>query len=232
MLIDLIQSGFDRYLLIQVLLSIPVIMFALCVHECSHGYAAKLMGDPTAYNLGRLTLNPIKHIDPLGGLMMLLVGFGWAKPVPINSRYFKNPKWGMAISALAGPVSNLLFAYIFFWGKVAVCNAFDIFEYGGSIYAPPETGTFVIALYLLCEIGILLNLSLAVFNLLPVPPLDGSRILFVLLPERAYFAVMQYEQYISIAIMIMLFTGVLTAPLSALRSMIYNFFEFTVSWMV
>ncbi|MBR5514951.1 MAG: site-2 protease family protein [Clostridia bacterium] len=227
MLIDLIQGGFQRDTFIMVLLSIPVILFSLSLHECAHGFAAKCMGDPTAYNLGRLTLNPAKHLDPVGTFMMLIVGFGWAKPVPINSRYFKNPKWGMCLSALAGPVSNLVLSYICY----VIFNAINLY----SRFLPVENQTvyfIVLALYLFFYVAFQLNVSLAIFNLLPIPPLDGSRILFVLLPSKFYFGVMKYERYISIAVMLLLITGVLTTPLVLLVGLIENLFKLSIFWMV
>lgn len=224
MLSSLLRNGFSTDAIIMVLCSIPIIILALCVHESAHGIAAKWMGDPTAYNLGRISLNPVKHLDPVGAIMMFLFGFGWAKPVPINTRYFRNPKWGMAISALAGPLSNVFCSYLFY-------VAFTLI----GVYAHPTSQaavTATTALMLLCYVGYLLNLSLAVFNLIPVPPLDGSRILFVLLPAKAYFAVMKYERYIYIAVMLLVFTGLLDMPLTLVRNGITELFELSIAWMV
>lgn len=197
---------------ISMLLSLPIVLLSLSLHETAHGFAAFRLGDPTARNLGRLTLNPIKHLDPIGFLCMLLAGFGWAKPVPVNSRYFKNPRRDMALVGLAGPLSNLLLATVFLlllrfvgfgWlAQVPVKNEFQF----NLIYF-----TLLFLYY-----GVYMNVTLAVFNLLPVPPLDGSRIFFVLLPPRLYFKVMQYERYISLAIMLLLLLG----PLSRLISLI------------
>ncbi len=219
MLSSLLRGDFDIYSVIQVLLSIPIILLALSLHESAHGYVAKLMGDRTAYNLGRITLNPVKHLDFMGTLMMFVFGFGWAKPVPINTRYFKNPKWGMALSALAGPVSNIIASYIFYF--LASLLALKITTYN----------VFILAVYLFCMVGFQLNLHLAIFNFLPIPPLDGSRILFTFLPAKAYFGVMKYERYISLAIMILLFTGLLSAPLSYVADLVWGLFELSVGWM-
>jgi len=201
--------------IIHLLLCIPIIFLSLSLHETAHGYAAYKLGDPTAKNLGRLTLNPLKHLDPLGFLCMLLVGFGWAKPVPINTRYFKKPRRDMAISAIAGPISNLLLAAVFavllklFYMTVPYMFS----RYPGELVLNILSYTSVFLYY-----GISLNISLAVFNLLPVPPLDGSRFFYVFLPPKYYFGVMKYERYISLAIMALLFVGVLDPVLSFARN--------------
>ncbi len=224
MLSSLLRNGFSADALIMVLCSIPIIILALCVHESAHGLAAKWMGDPTAYNLGRISLNPIKHLDPIGAILMFVFGFGWAKPVPINTRYFRNPKWGMAISALAGPLSNVFCSYIFFLGATLIERF--------AVPTSQMSATVWTALLIFCVVGYTLNLSLAVFNLIPLPPLDGSRILFVLLPAKAYFAVMKYERYIYIGVMLLVFTGMIDMPLAFVRNGITKLFELSIAWMV
>ena len=190
------------------LFSVIIVLSSLTIHETSHGIAALALGDDTAKSRGRLSLNPMKHLDPIGTLCMLLVGFGWAIPVPINPRNFKSPKWGMAISALAGPVSNLILSFL----------SLLLYVVAGSFLLPlANTGILVNIAEMLCVFFFLahqMNLYLAVFNLIPVPPLDGSRILSVFLPADKYFKVMRYEKYIAVGLMVLLYIGVLDGPLS------------------
>lgn len=207
-MINALITGNIREFLISVLLSLPIVFLALSVHETAHGYVAYKLGDPTARNLGRLTLNPIKHIDPIGFICMVLCGYGWAKPVPVNTRYFKKPKRDMALTGLAGPLSNLILAIIFALLYRVEYMAFDLF---------PPTTELMVNIYYFLEIflilGINLNITLAVFNLIPCPPFDGSRIFLVFLPTNIYFKIMKYEQYIYIALMIALVFGLLDGPI-------------------
>lgn len=205
------------------LLSIPVILIALTVHEVSHGYIAYKLGDPTAKMFGRLTLNPIKHLDPIGALCMLLFRFGWAKPVPIDTRYFKKPRRDIALSALAGPVSNFLLAFI---GVLLQAVFFKIFA---SFPPTSERGFYVYQITaLFFELFISMNVGLGLFNLIPCPPLDGSRIFYTFLPPKYYFGVMKYERYISIAIFVALYTGILSVPLGYARGYII----YGMQWIV
>lgn len=182
------------------------LLTAIPVHESAHAWASWKLGDPTAKNAGRLSLNPLRHFDPLGALCMLLVGFGWAKPVPVAATYrFRHPRRDMALSAAAGPASNLLLAF--------VCMTAYKFIY----YLAPATTAWIFV-FTVVSTMMQVNITLAVFNLLPVPPLDGSRIFNVLLPERLYFGVMKYERYILIGLFVLLWTGVLQTPLNWLYS--------------
>ena len=174
----LFQSlDYDR--IMSTLSRVGAVVLCLSVHETAHGLAALALGDPTAKNLHRLSLNPLRHIDWLGLAMMFTAGFGWAKPVPIDPRYFRNPKWGMALTALAGPGSNfLLAAASLFLARILTAtssNALAILFFG---YSLP-----------------LLSLGLGVFNLIPFPPLDGSKVLAAFLPDRLYVRWMRYERF-------------------------------------
>ena len=177
-------------------------LIALTAHEYCHGYAAYRLGDPTAKSLGRLTLNPMRHLDPIGALCMILFHFGWAKPVPINPRYFKNPKKGFAIVAMAGPAINLILsflsagAYLLLWALVK-----DVAFTNDLWFNVAKNGLLFLFIFHS------LNLGFALFNLIPIPPLDGSRLLSVILPPKQYFGLMRYERYIYFGLLGWLFIG-------------------------
>ncbi len=195
---------------ISVLSRCFVVFCCLPIHELSHGLVAYWLGDDTAKLKGRLTLNPLAHLNPLGTIMLLLVGVGYAEPVPVNPRNFKNPKGGMALTALAGPMSNLLMGWVSIW-LFYICNAYI----SNSTFGSAVTFFFLYAAQI--------NVMLAVFNLLPIPPLDGSKILAGLLPSKAYFKYMQYERYVMIALFVLLLTGVLNGVISFLTGILINF---------
>ena len=190
MLLDLLLTGDIQSALISFLLSVPIIILVLSVHEYAHGVVAKKLGDPTAENMGRLTLNPLKHIDPIGFVMFLIIGIGYAKPVPINSRYFKKPKRDMALVGAAGPLSNLAMALLFTF-FIKLMFLLIPFAPETVVWLPTAFGYLYNILYL----GVFYNLAFMLFNLLPVPPLDGSRILYAFLPSKALLWVQQHEQY-------------------------------------
>ncbi|MBQ7173271.1 MAG: site-2 protease family protein [Clostridia bacterium] len=188
-----------KLLLANILLSIPVILFALSAHEAAHGFIANKCGDPTAKLLGRVSLNPLKHLDPLGTICMLVVGYGWAKPVPIDPSRFKNPKKGMALSAAAGPLCNLVLGFL----NALLAGAFyPIAIYAGMRDVPMFVFYVLYALFQLFALGTIYNFVFAIFNLIPLPPFDGSRILYAVLPEKWYFGVMKYERYIMMTTLI------------------------------
>lgn len=169
---------------------------AIPVHETAHAFVSDKLGDHTARYMGRLTLNPLKHLDPWGLLAMLTIGIGWAKPVPVNPSFYKNRKVGMAITAAAGPLSNLVLALI----NMALLKLVLVFA------APAAASQLAInlvgALANILLLLILININLALFNLLPIPPFDGSRIFGLILPDKIYFGIQRYEKYIMIGFIV------------------------------
>ena len=207
-------SLFSREGLLGLIVSIPAVLFAITVHECAHGYMAYLMGDPTAKYSGRLSLNPMHHLDLMGALCMLLFRFGWAKPVPVDSRYFKNHKLGIILVSLAGPFANFLLGLVF-------CLAY----YAINIYA-----TSPVALWQffsqICLYSVYLNVGLMIFNLIPIPPLDGSKILMEFIPPRIKYQIYSYERYFSLILIVLIYAGVMSPLLGNLRGYVIMFYEF------
>ncbi len=189
-----------------------VLFVALPFHEFAHAFAANKLGDPTAKYQGRLTLNPFKHLDFIGAMLLLFFGFGWAKPVPVNQRNFRNPKGDMAITAFAGPLSNLIVAFVVML-IMHIVNIFYVNVYINYFLTSAAT----------------VNIYLAVFNLVPVPPLDGSRLLFAILPDRYYYKFQQYEFIFSMVILVLIITGALSRPLAFVSGYIYNGFDTLLS---
>ena len=213
--------NFDIY---TFLLRFIVALIALPIHECAHGYAAYRMGDYTAKREGRLTLNPLAHFDIFGTIAMILFGFGWAKPVPINPLNFENPKKGMMLSSLAGPLSNIGLAFLsMVLYKLSYIPAY--MGISGAFFATIQT-------FLLYMISI--NITLGVFTLIPIPPLDGSRIATYFLPQRIYFKIMQYENIIFIALLVALWFGILDGPISFVSNAVTGILDFAtrpIDWL-
>ena len=192
---------------------VAAVLLCLTVHELCHGLAALSLGDPTAKSMDRLSLNPLRHIDWLGLLMMFTVGFGWAKPVPVDPRYFKDPKKGMALTALAGPVSNFMLAF----SLVLISKGIYLY----ADYTPVWNG-----IYNFLHLTAVLSIGLGLFNLLPIPPLDGAKVLGGLLPDRTYFALMRYERYGMLLLLLMSFadvgSGVINRGIAAVYGVMIN----------
>ncbi len=196
----LMNGDFKTFFLL-VFVKAYILLCVLPIHEYAHAFAAVKLGDDTPRLNGRLTINPFAHLDLFGSLMILFTGFGYAKPVPVNIRNFRKPKQGFALVAAAGPISNLIMAYLYF-------------VLSNICYLPKLT-VFTILSSFFYYVG-LINVNLAVFNLLPIPPLDGSRLITVIIPNKYYYKILRYERYIMIALLVLMFTGALSTPLSYL----------------
>lgn len=189
----------------ELLLSVPAVLWAITFHEFCHGYAAKKLGDPTASSQGRLSLNPLHHLDPLGTLMLLLFRIGWAKPVPINPRYFRHPKRDTVIVSLAGAAGNILTAFV--CARIARHFPMLFSSYGAFQF-------ILIMIYM--------NIGLAAFNLLPIPPLDGSRILYAILPYRYMNAYYFLERYGMLIILVLIVTNILPALMAPITGLLFK----------
>lgn len=195
--------------LLSCLFIAPGMLIAIIVHECAHGWVSDKLGDPTPRASGRLSLNPIKHLDPVGALCLLIFQVGWAKPVPINTAYYKNRKKGLIATSLAGPVSNFIMAFIF------------TLVYGVIVKTGLYANTVGTVALDLCYCAILINIGLGLFNLIPLPPLDGSNVVAALSSKVAGFY-RKYYQYTRIVLIVLLITGVLSTPLVYVRNTIVD----------
>lgn len=204
-----IWDGLDWSVLVEILISVVPALICITLHEMSHGAVAYLLGDDTAKRMGRLTLNPLAHIDWWGLVMMVLCRFGWAKPVPVDMRRFKNPKRGMAITALAGPVSNILIAVIFLFLYGLLYRALVMGAVGQTVLEMIVTTAY-------------LSLALAVFNFIPISPLDGSKVLFSFLSDRAYEKLMRYERYGMILLIVLVVSGASSGLISTVTGWLYE----------
>ncbi len=182
----------------NILINVPITLIALTAHEFAHGWVSRKQGDPTPEYEGRLTLNPLAHLDPMGTILMILTGFGWAKPVGVNPMYYKDRKKGMALTALAGPMANFILAFI----AIILMAVFELFAIGFSINSNVyDTVTWIFYIFAYR------NLCFMVFNLIPIPPLDGSKVLGMFIPNSTYYKILRYEQYAIILLMLMSLSG-------------------------
>ncbi len=219
MLFNLLRSGDKLTIAIGLMSSVFVVFCTLPIHEYAHALVATKLGDDTPRAQGRLTINPLAHIDWIGALMILFVGFGYAKPVQVNIRRFKHPKRDMMLTAIAGPLSNLIMATIFM-----------LLRYGFITAAERgATATVITVCIYFFYYAAYINVGLAVFNILPIPPLDGSRVISLLLPKRYYFKFLQYERYIIIAIFALILFGILDRPLAFLSGLIMQGISYITS---
>ncbi len=206
------------------LMAVPMLLAVVC-HEVAHGFVAYLLGDPTAKNAGRLTLNPIKHLDVMGTLAFILTQMiGWAKPVPVDSRYFKDQRKGIILVSIAGPGTNIILAFLF-------AVAYRLLPLLVSITPVQWQQTLFIPIYQMVNLGIQINIILCLFNLIPIPPLDGSQILAALLPPRAAYQFMQYSRYGFFIILLLAITGLLGRILLPGVQFFYNFMLAATSWI-
>lgn len=214
MLFDLLMGGDFRSIIVGLVLVIPAVVICLTIHEAAHGFTAYLLGDKTAYASGRLTLDPMAHIDPIGFLCMMLVGFGWARPVPVNISQFKNRRVGMGLVAAAGPVSNLILGFIAYVISILL-----------QIKLYPATGFLQTLVLFFTYIGAM-SVGLGVFNLIPIHPLDGSRILDAILPFKMQVKyqnfMRRYGSVILLVVIVFLWIGGLSYLVTGSRQIILN----------
>ena len=206
-----IFAGLDWSKLLDLLLSVIPALVCIIVHELCHGLAAYALGDDTAKKRGRLSINPLKHIDAWGLLMLVICKFGWAKPVPVNMFRFRHPKRGMALTALAGPVSNLVLAVIVMFIRGMLTGVLPGFVTD------------------LCDLTAYMSICLGVFNFIPIPPLDGSKVLLAILPDEGYYKLMRYEKYGMIILVVLLMSGIISTPLSRVTGYVFSHLFYSIA---
>ncbi len=209
-------------LLIELIMRLPAVILAISFHEAAHGYIAYKCGDPTAKMMGRVTMNPVAHFDLIGTLSMLLAGFGWAKPVVVNSRNFRHIRLDSALVALAGPMANFIMAFV---AALVYRFVLTFVEFSGA------AGQLVgIAANMVFQI-VLMNISLMIFNLIPIPPLDGSKVLFSFLPAKAYNFILKYERYGFLILFVVIMVGILDIPISMAMSWVLGILFNMAHWI-
>lgn len=197
--------------ILDILINVPVTLIALTGHELAHGWVSEKLGDPTPRQNGRMTVNPLAHLDLVGTLLMIFTGFGWAKPVMVNPMYYKNRKKGMALTAAAGPAANLIMAF----AALLIFTVLQIICFKLGFEMPRLVGSIV-------YVFIFRNLCFMVFNLIPIPPLDGAKVLGMFLPNRAYYTMLQYERYCMLLIMLLSVTGVFSNIIGTGVNVVFN----------
>lgn len=217
-----LSSVNKQQILMMFIARVIIILLILPLHEFAHAWVARRCGDDTAESKGRLTFNPFSHVDPVGAVLLLLTGFGWAKPVPVNPNRMNNPRTGMVWTSLAGPASNLIFAFL-------AMIPFRLLE-SIPIHSTSMLRTLSIV-YSILYFFILVNIGLAVFNLIPIPPLDGSNILMGFLPFKAIIWIQQHQRVISFVFLILILSDFLNTPLSFLQQLIFKGFQFATNWI-
>ncbi len=210
--------------LLYLLITAFAVLLSLSVHELAHGLSAYWMGDKTAKHSGRLSLNPLHHLDPFGAFCLFCFGFGWAKPVPVNPWNFNNKKGGMVLTSLAGPFSNFILAFVAQFGVVLL---------GSLSFASASQFSYMLATvgYIICLYLVRINLGLGIFNLIPIPPLDGSKVLTAVLPQRLYFKMMEYERYGFILLLILINLPFFNSLLFGAEDAVMNFYNTIIGFI-